>query len=325
MLRESFCEGCPIKNTLCEVRKEQEQITSQELIARRIDSFLQALEIKMKNDYKTAYKILIVQNEDEKPKRKTKKKKKDEDNKNYWGIRRKLRCIRRYLIDNENANIREKEKFEIMHGKGYLLEVLFCEWLRYLMRSSTYCSKLNILLAFPEIDFANLIPVGTQGGDILILYEKNPIALIDVTQSKVIKTMRKLEVGKFYLVGGSVFFPIYNIALGLLRDQDDPCSLHNNQESNHLCYNILTAVKKGFLYQGTVFPGEGDFLFSEDVLTTADRVFREKFVQSILTSHQISFNNGLMRHTGRRNTDQDLEIKSLFFIEKFVNHLRNLH
>lgn len=323
MLRESFCEGCPIKNTLCEVRKEQEQLTSQELITRRIDSFLQALEIKMKKDYETAYELLIAQNEDKKPKKKIKKKKKDDDNKNFSGIRHKLHCIRKYLINN-NANIREQEESEIMHGKGYLLEVLFCEWLRYLIQNFTYGSKLDILLAFPEIDFANLIPVGTQGGDILILYEKNPIALIDVTQSKVFKKMKKLEVGKFYLIESGISIPIYNVALGLLRNQDNSGSLHNNQESNDLCYNILTVVKKGFLYQGTV-PEEGDFLFSKDVLTAADQVFREKFVQSILSSHQISFDNRLMRHTGRKNTDQDLEAKSKFFIEKFVNPLRNLH
>lgn len=322
MLRESFCEGCPIKNTLCEARKEQEQLTSQELIFKRIDSFLQSLEIKMKNDYKTAYEILIVQNEDEKIKRKTKKKKKDDDNKNYSGIRRKLHCIRRYLIDNDNANIKGQEESEIMHGKGYLLEVLFCEWLRYLIQNSKYGSKLDILLAFPEIDFANLIPVGTQGGDILILYDKYPVALIDVTQSRTFRTIKKLEVGKFYLRNG-VFIPIYNIALGLLRDQNNPDIVSNNQEKKDLCYNILTAVKKEFSYQKTVFPVNG-FLFDEDVLAMADRVFRENFFQSILSSHQRSFHSQLMIHTGRRSVDKNLEAKSKFFIDKLVSQIRHL-
>lgn len=330
MQKEMFCARCPDGNSLCRLRRNSGewggQKPDQKPNQERIQSFLTALEERMKQDYVIAYPLLfsdsrngIDEGRTNKEIRKIEKRRNREDNnKNFPGIRKKINCIKEYLLADINIDRQEDNEViddEVTQGKGYLLEVLICEMIRYLLykNKSNFVYDYDVRLAFPQIDFVHHLNDHNQGGDILFLScdesgkPINPIAIVDVTMQPVDKlNIKKLWVGKFQR--GGLIIPVYNVPLGLTDKE---------KEASSLCRNFLNPVRLELCSWLNAMDG---FLFSEEVLKAAEEVFKERFLKSIMSWHETSFDNEAMRHTGKKNVNPDLQAKSEFFVE-FANKL----
>lgn len=297
MLREMFCAKCPERNSLCRLKDYPDVLSNRKLDKKRIQSFLTALKKRMTQDYYTAYLCFFSDFE--------KRKRREDDRENLPGIRKKIRYIEQYLFAGINMNGQKNDT--VTQGKGYLFEVLICEMIRYLLHKDGGNPRYDALLAFPQIDFANLLQDHNQGGDILILYERKPIALVDVTMQRVLD-VEKQGVGKFQQ--SDLIIPVYNVPLGLTDEE-------TGQE---ICRDFLNPVRLEVCFGSSSMDG---LLFSEEVLKTANEMFRNRFVQSILLSHKTSFDSELMSHTGDKKVNPVLQASSNLFIE-FVEKLQRV-